>query len=229
LIRTHTYSLPYMRLLQLVLLQRWYTHHRAYDFHWANTKERWATLTLTLSLCCWFHLTVAGLLILNVELLQHIHTHTPPHSSPRVTHDTCLAIFSFNQLLYAFICISYELNWFAYARVWVTEAWWLTLCLSTSDQPTNQPPPIHTHSPSVDLVWSGYCMRWFDFVDSMVNQQLAFSCEIWCTADSLNPACWYLKANTQPTDSMVVNVIDMTWCSTADSLNPTACSSLHWY
>jgi len=189
-----------MRLLQLVLLQRWYTHHRAYDFHWANTKERWATLTLTLSpadlLDC-----RGSILILNVELLQHIHTHTPPHSSPRVTHDTCLAIFSFNQLLYAFICISYELNWFAYARVWVTEAWWLAVSRQVTNQPTNQLPPIHTLSPSVDLVWSGL-VTWDDDLTCWLDgeSQLAFSCEIWCTADSLNPACWYLKANTQPTD-----------------------------
>jgi len=101
------------------------------------------------------------------------------------------------------------------------------LLCTTSDQPTNQLPPIHTHSPSVDLVWSGYCMRWFDFVDSMVNQQLAFSCEIWCTADSLNPACWYLKANTQPTDSMVVNSI-LTWLDAARPTHSIPLPALHF-
>jgi hypothetical protein len=132
------------------------------------------------------------------------HTHTLPLISPHVTHDTCLAIFSFNQLLYAFICISYELNWFAYARVWVTEAWWLAVSRQVTNQSTNQPTNYHPYTLSPpQLIWSGLVwlhemMIWL--VDSMVNQQLAFSCEIWCTADSLNPACWYLKANTQPTD-----------------------------
>jgi len=85
----------------------------------------------------------------------------------------------------------------------------------------NQLPPIHT----LPLSWSGY-MRWFDF-DSMVNQQLAFSCEIWCTADSLNPACWYLKANTQPTDSMVVNSI-LTWLDAARPTHSIPLPALHF-
>lgn len=170
------------------------------------------------------HMTFIELIRRNVELHWHSHslsvvdftwlsrvywfstlssystyTHTPPHSSPRVTHDTCLAIFSFNQLLYAFICISYELNWFAYARVGYRGL--MTRCVSTSDQWINQPTNYHPHTLSPpQLIWSGL-VTWDDLTCWLDGEsQLAFSCEIWCTADSLNPACWYLKANTQPTD-----------------------------
>jgi len=97
----------------------------------------------------------------------------------------------------------------------------MTRCVSR--QVINLPTTTHTHSPP-QLVWSGY-MRWFDF-DLMVNQQLAFSCEVWCTADSLTPACWYLKANTQPTDSKVV-VIDMT-CDAARPTHSTPLLALHF-
>ena len=149
-IRTHTYSLPYMRLYNwsycngdtpttalmtfIELIRRnvelhWHSHSLSVvDFAWVSRVYWFSTLSS-----------------------YSTYTHTPL-TSPcliRVIHDTCLAsVFSFNQLLYAFICISYELNWFAYARVWVTEAWWLAV----SRQVINQPTTTHTHSPP-QLVW----------------------------------------------------------------------------
>jgi len=99
----------------------------------------------------------------------------------------------------------------------------LLLSRQVINQPTNHHP--YTLTPA-QLIWSDYSMRWFDF-DSMVNQQLAFSCEI-CDARPTHstPACWLILRQTRnpPTQRLLLLI----WIDAARLTHSTPLLALHF-